>query len=109
MDLDRLRTERAAKREAEGKPTSIEVILGGRTFTLPPEMPAEAAMLASTVAEDDIAAAGTATLGAMKLLLGDQYEDFMALSPSLEDLDALFTGMTEAYGLTMGEPSASES
>jgi hypothetical protein len=105
VDLD---AARAARREADKEgPT---VTLDGKSFVLPVELPfavTEAFMKVASSGdnpEQSISSLATAT----RLLLGDRYEEFMALGPSVNDLLAMFDGIVKEYGLDTGESSPSE-
>lgn len=106
IDLDKLK---AARREAD--PDAPTVKFGGESFELPRELPFELVDQLSEIAanQDD-------ELGQLKLirvmtrtLLGEREEEFLALSPSLTDIQTLITEVYPMYGLTVGESSASES
>lgn len=94
IDLD---AAKAARREARGEgPT---VVFAGEEFTLESEVPFAAT---EHLAEGRVSEA-------VKLLLGDRHEQFMALGPSVEDLMTLFEQMTTVYGLeTLGNGQASD-
>ena len=90
IDLD------AARRARKGEEHTVA--FGGGEFTLPPEPPFAVAPLA---VEGDID-------GMIKAMLGDQYEDFMTLKPSLLDVTTLLEQAFELYGFSdMGESLAS--
>lgn len=106
IDLDALR---AARLEAAGE--SPTVVFGGVTFALPPELPFEVAEYAAILTDEDVtdAASVSAIKGCFRELLDEQYDAFMALRPSKEDVDALFGAVMDLYGTSPGEPAASES
>lgn len=93
IDLD---AAKAARREARGEgPT---VVFNGREFTLQAEIPWEVTELFSDGKVNE----------AVRLLLGDAHEEFMAAKPSVEDMRILLEELTKANGLDdLGESSAS--
>jgi hypothetical protein len=89
IDLD---AARAARAESE----PVTVVFGGEEFTLPPELPLEAAT-----------AAGEPTRF-IEVMFGDQHEAFMQLRPSMNDVMTLANGIAAAYGFaSVGESVAS--
>lgn len=93
IDLDELR---AARREAAGEPPKIR--FAGQVFTLPVEMPAA---VVEALDDDD-------TVGFAKGLLGkEQWGRFKELGGSRDDIFALASKAHLAYGITLGESSAS--
>lgn len=104
IDLD---AARAARKEGKGEPP--EVIFGGATYTLPVEMPFEIVEQLALLqnANGDDASAAEPVLAVVHLLLGDQYEAFMANHPSMDDLTALAKGAMQEYGVGPGESQAS--
>jgi hypothetical protein len=94
IDLD---AARAARAEAAGEPVALT--FGGKTIALPPELPADFALL---LADGDFR-------GAVKALLNEDAQWFFDLRPSMDDLKALAEGAGEVYGLTEGESEASPS
>jgi hypothetical protein len=93
LDLDALRLQRA---EARKSPRSFR--FGKRSWSLPDELPLE---LGLQMANGD-------TMGTLKGLLGDQWDEFYALGPTLDDALALGTGLQKVYGFAdPGESQAS--
>jgi len=103
IDLD---AARAARREARGEAPTVT--FGGETFALPVELPFEIAevgqRLNAATTSTDVA---EAMHDAMRMLLADDYDRFMALRPSLQDLTALVEGIPGEYGISTGESRAS--
>lgn len=97
IDLDARRKARAAEAEADGEP--VEVTFGDTKFVLPAELPWRFASLLFKGEVDDALAAA----------FGDEYERFMGLDPSVDDVQGLVEDLSEAYGLSEGESSASAS
>ena len=96
LDLDAARKARAAKSETGGKPHDITV--DGETFTIPVEMPLDAALAISD---------GHVALFFEELLNG-QHEAFAKHKISVDDLLVLVEGVSEMYGLdNLGEALAS--
>ena len=97
IDLDQRRQE--AHREP------VEVVVGGRTFSLLPTLPVSLALQVDQLAGGDLDPARIETVfrTLMHGLAGDQAEELAGLI-SLDELQAL---MVEAYGMTMGESEAS--
>lgn len=91
LDLDAARAERAARGEA-----APSVTVDGKTYELPREMPW--AVVEAVAAGD---AEGVAN--AVRLLLGEQWEDFKAHNISAADMVALITHVGESYGETLGK------
>lgn len=76
------------------------MVFGGGEFTLPPEPPFE---VAPKAVEGDID-------GMVRAMLGDQYDAFLALKPSLLDVTAMLEQAFALYGFDdMGESLASVS
>lgn len=95
IDLDAARRAREAAR-AEANDEAVTIVFGGETFTLPAELPLEAA-----------SAAGD-PLRFVEAILGDSYTAFMAHRPSIEDVTVLAEGIAASYGFAdVGESSAS--
>lgn len=89
IDLD---AARAARSESE----PVIVRFGGSDYTLPAELPIEAA----AVAADPIAF--------LRVILGDQADAFLAAGPSMQDVAVLADGIASAYGFeSVGESQAS--
>lgn len=102
IDLNKKR----AARKREGKQQPVVVTFGKETFKLPPELPFEAVSLIGQL--DDDGTNGPKIFSQMLVvLLGDQLEKFMAQGPSMADIMELVFGLTEEYGLTLGESPAS--
>lgn len=95
LDLD---AARAARAESRGEDRTFT--FGGEEFTLPPEMPFEAAE----------ALLGQDLRKTMTALVNGQADAFFALSPSVDDLAALVEWIAAEYtGRTPGESPASRS
>lgn len=107
FDMDKAR---AARREAQGD--QPDVTFGGTTFTFPIEMPIEvlehAALAKNAEKKKDEEKLLTATLNILRVLLGKQYESFMANQPSMEDLDGLVTYIFKEYGSSADEDKEEE-
>lgn len=104
IDLDKAR---AGRREAQGEAPVVR--FGSRDFVLPIELPLEVSLaLADIENAQDGTGAARAVREVVRILLGSQMEAFMALQPSMNDLEALFEGMLAEYGLTAGESQAPE-
>lgn len=103
IDLD---AARAARREAQGEPPTVT--FGGETFNLPVELPFDISEMGTRLNEaqtsTEVAAAMRDT---MKMLLADDYDRFMALRPSTQDLVVLVEGIPKEYGIGPGESRAS--
>ena len=96
LDLDAARKARAAQAEAEAEEHVI--ILAGEEFTIPPEMPADFALL---FMENNPS-------GALRALFNGQYDRFAETRYSVEDLLELLDGVVKLYGFdTLGEALAS--
>lgn len=109
IDLD---AARAARREAKGK-TPDPVTFMGETFVLPVELPIAAVRWFSKLGEASKAKDGIAITEALEaaveaIFSATDFERFMALQPSLEDLSAIIEGVPGEYGMTAGEPQASD-
>lgn len=108
VDLDALRQ---ARREAYGDgPT---VTFGGHTFQLPIELPfaVPEALIDVAIATDagDSVGITKATTRTIKALLGENFDEFMALGPSMDDVKELLNAVLAQYGMgDVGEPQASE-
>lgn len=94
IDLDQAKLARA---EARGD-TRNEVVFGGRSFKLPPELPYDFAEFVSE---------GKYREGLAVLMDGDSQE-FFETKPTLEDLEEFTTSLVKMYtGRAEGESSAS--
>jgi hypothetical protein len=107
-----LNAARAARREAQKK--APEVILDEATFTMPIEMPFAVVEKLGDMAEaqqaGNNAAVAAAVMGVIRILFGDQYDEFMKHRPSMGDLEVLLDGLLREYGFNdSGESQASES
>lgn len=93
-DLDEIRARREARAKAAGKVPKVK--FGGKTYSLPAELPFGVFTAFADLGEED-----TDTGAAMNLLLeqilGDQTDEFVAAGPSLEDIKALFEVLGDAY------------
>ena len=78
---------------AEVDKTNPSITFGGKDFALPTEIPFA------------IAEASTGEVGdlhkAVKSLLGNQYETWAELNPSLQDIGALFDALPGLYGIDL--------
>lgn len=93
LDLD---AARAARTEATGEGHLF--VFCGVKFPLPVELPAD---FAFKLADQD-------AKGALEALLAERFDEFWALRPSIEDLNALAEGVAKLYGFgTPGESPAS--
>lgn len=110
VNLDELA---AARREATREPPTV--IFKGQTFELPPEPDGRIIDLfgkvgsLSNIGKDPDALAEAAGIinELCTMLLGDSFDAFMALRPSLMDLMALAEAFPELYGMSEGESQAS--
>lgn len=86
FDLDAIKAARA-----EAEKVAPVVKFGGIEFTLPVELPFA------------IAEATTGEINDLKIalasLLGEQYNIFTSLSPSVQDINAFFEAIPSMYGL----------
>jgi hypothetical protein len=93
LDLD---AARAARAEAAGERHAIK--FGGVVFELPVEIPADFAFY---LVEND-------ARSALRSLLGDRFDEFWALKPSIADLNELAGGVAKLYSFgDVGESVAS--
>ena len=90
IDLDAKRAARAAARKDNTDPVTI--ILGGITYTLPEELPADFV---------DLIAEGRFREG-FEVLMGDDFDAFWANGLTLEDLREFADEIAPAYGLGGG-------
>lgn len=102
IDLNKKRAAR--KREAKREP--VKVKLGDDVFTLPAELPFECVALLSSLGDDD-ANAPEIFRDVLRVLLGSQFEAFLSHAPSMTDVVEMVNGLTEEYGITLGESEAS--
>ena len=98
IDLDARRKARAAEAEADHEP--VEVVFSDTKFELPAELPWR---FASLLFKGEVEPALAAAFGE------DEYQRFLALDPSVDDVQGLVEDLSEAYGLSEGESSASAS
>lgn len=84
-----------ARRKARAEITREPVVIkmGGKRYTLPPVLAAEFAICAQ---ENNLR-------GALDALLGEHADAFLATKPSVDDLEDLFTAVSDLYGVTPGE------
>lgn len=99
IDLD---AARAARREAQGEAPTV--VFGGETFVLPPELPYTALEALRGMADTETAPGAMVDL--TRALLGDGYERFTALDPSMEDVTELVGGAMNEYGVKRPLPSS---
>ena len=108
IDLDK---SKAARREAQGDVPTVK--FGGTTFELPQELPFELVDQMVAVAEETEGGNELAQIKLIRvmtrILLGDREEEFLALRPSLADIQDLIANVYPMYGLTLGESAASGS
>lgn len=108
IDLDAAKAARLALR-GEIPPVKF----GGREFRLPPELPFDVypavAQMSDAQEKGEAVAIYRAVVDIMGCLLDDQVEDFLALKPSLPDLEELVSRVMRAYGVGVGESQGSES
>lgn len=107
IDLD---AARAARREAQGE--APVVVIDGKELKLPVELPFEVAEGLSAFSDEairlDPAGSATALHRVLGLLLGPAHDEFMAASPSINDVMMLLDGLVKSYGLEdLGESRAS--
>lgn len=96
VDLD---AARRARREI--KKHGPEVVFGGETYELAPELPYDVLEPLSAFGGGDLAG----LTGLVRALLGEHYDAFVATKPSIDDMHDLVGGLIEEYGL--GNSSAS--
>lgn len=97
IDLDKARV---ARREA--KKDGPEVTFGGKTFKLPVEIPYDLVQKLRDASEDQ---ADTVVLSA---LFGEkQWDAFLKLQPTLDDVSTLFESLAVEYGILAPQSSAS--
>jgi hypothetical protein len=89
LDLD------AARAEVSGDP--VVVTVGGKDWTL---------LGRPTLALSDALDKGD-TVGAVRRLLGDQFDEFAEVA-TIDDIQHLFEGWEVLYGATVGESEASD-
>lgn len=94
VDLD---AARKARDEKGGEPP--ELTLGGKTFTLPPALPAAVVVGLARARRGDV----TGLVDALESLFGDQLDDVLPLGLELDDLETILEG---GYG---EDPEASGS
>lgn len=93
IDLDQLR---AVRLEHDGSEPKF-FLFGGEKFALPPELPWDFALALS---DGEVR-------GGFRTLMGDEdYERFMALRPSAQDMTELIKGLDGLYVGSPGEASA---
>jgi hypothetical protein len=97
IDLDAKRIERAKSGDAPP-----EVILAGRTFALPAEMPAVLALYIGELYRADL----THLDDMLRAVFGD-HADEMLIIMTMDDLIALFKEIRGVYNLDLGESPAS--
>jgi hypothetical protein len=97
FDLDAARAARAAREEVEGprKPPSIR--FGGRDFIVPNVCPLDVVLAVDRGDAERF----------IRGLVGDAFDDFMALGPDLDDYLAIKDALLILYGVSEGESSAS--
>lgn len=97
---------KAARREAQKTPP--KVIFGKRTFTLPVEIPFEAVEQLGQIDTADPTTATSVITRFIAILFGDQYETFLKLQPSTQDVEVLMESLATVYGFeSPGESPAS--
>lgn len=97
IDIDK---KRAARREAKGE--GPELMIGGNTYQLAPELPFGVLEAMAGLQDEDTAAAAMVDL--TKALLGEHYA---AILPSLtvDDVNDIVADVMEEYGLERPLPS----
>lgn len=107
IDLDALSAARAEVRKDEA-PT---VRFSGRDFQLPYELPfavIEAiSRLQKAQEKDDNALAADVIIDVSRALFGADFQAFLDLRPSMQDVSTLLENVSSAYGMSMGESEAS--
>lgn len=93
VDLDKAR---AARREAKG--AGPEIIFGGITYELQPELPFGVLEGMRQMAAGEEHGPG-ALVSIAEALLGEHYEAWKATQPSIDDLNDLIGGVMEEYGI----------
>lgn len=103
---------RAARREVDA--VAPVIVFGGREYVLPIELPVEVVRslteLADLSGKKDVDGneITKVLLDTVRGFLGDQYDDFMQNSPSVNDLSAFVEGIPSEYGLGLGESQDSD-
>lgn len=107
---------RAARSEAlEEAPT---LLFKGVEFKLPIEIPFAIVESAATIVaaersgEDDDERGGAAAAAIAQMaraLLGEEYDKFLALGPSMSDMNLILESIGDLYAVNLGESQASES
>lgn len=100
--LAQARSARAAAR-AEAGEQALSVRLGGVDYDLPPEMPLDALDAMAALSQGD----ATGTRPALVAILGPAAAALEHIAVSVDDALELFRAIDEAYGVDMGEASAS--
>lgn len=91
IDLDAARAARAAAKQEQ--PT---VTFGGKAWVLPAELP-------WAVAEAAAAQDTAGIVSAIASMLGEQWPEFKALNPSVEDMTALMEAVGDIYAAPLGK------
>ena len=107
IDLDALA---AARREAAGEAPVVR--FRGREFEMPAELPftiVEAVGKINSAEDEKTKNARTAEMlgDVARSLFGDRYQEFIDLRPSTNDIGVLLEKVTDEYGTSVGESSAS--
>jgi hypothetical protein len=104
VNLDEMR---AARAENAPKSDAPKVVFKGKTFTLPLELPFGVFLRLGELESDE---SGEKAMPIMRelveALFAKRAGEFLALGPSFDDLMALMTHLTDAYGI---DPKASAS
>lgn len=98
IDVD---AARQARLETLGPPAVV--LVGGREFELPTELPSEVLYAFGALQQSDFSGLERA----MRALFGDDYDAVMALTPAWADQEFLIASTFEAFGFSLPEYSAS--
>jgi hypothetical protein len=96
---------RVARREGKGK--QIDYTLGDQTFVFPVEYPLSATELTQQAIDEGWPNNRYIRAMLEHLMGSDRWADYLALKPSLDDVNYLYDEIWSAYGLTVGESDSS--
>lgn len=105
IDLDAARKAREEERRKDGREAPPVVVIGGKEYELPPELPADVVTSFGMVVRGDVAALEDA----MTALFGGKYPEIRKAGLSWEDEKFLLEETLEEYGFDLPESSASGS
>jgi len=105
IDLD---AARAARQEAMKDTEAPNVVIGGESFDLPPELPF-GVFLKFAEAKSNPEKALENMRWFVDVLFGDKADDFLKHGPSFDDVIALMEALFDSYEVEAPEASASPS